>query len=247
MVVGAGAELFGHGSESYLDPGALRIPCAVLDALPYEFEDESLGELALTHASAGRGADYERLEFLGDAVLQLVVTEELYRCHPELAEGVLTEMRAWVVSQRPLAEASERLGLQQHARVGSGMRGRALPRSVLADLFESLVGAIYLDGGLEEARQFVHESLAPSLEEVRERAHETNPKQELQHRAQVRTGVPPDYELLDQRGQAHARAFLVAARLDGRSFPSAWGRTRKEAERWAAYEALLVLDEEDPA
>ena len=244
MVVGSGSILQGHSIESYIACARLRITCQVLDTLPHRFRDRALCELALTHSSAGEATDYERLEFLGDAVLELVVTEELYRCHPDLAEGVLTEMRAWVVSQRPLAEAAGKLELEAHVRVGSGMRGRAIPRSVLADLYESLVGAVYLDAGLEAAREFVHTTLAESLEEVRTRVNEVNPKQELQHRAQLSTGVPPDYLLIHQRGKAHARAFLIAAELGGRQFPSAWGRTRKEAERWAAHEALLVLEEE---
>ena len=150
-----------------------------------------------------------------------------------------------MVSRRVLAEAARELGLEARARVGSGMRGRVLTRSVLANLYEALLGAVYLDGGLEAARRFALETLESWLERVRQRRPGANPKQVLQQHCQSRTGEPPQYAVLDQRGRAHARAFLVAAEALGRRFPPAWGRTRKEAERWAAHEALLVIEDEE--
>jgi len=215
-----------------------------VDRLPHSFREPSLRSLALTHSSADSAVDNERLEFLGDAVLGLLVTEELYARHPDLSEGDLTELRAWVVSRKVLAEAARHMGLEEAARVGSGMRGRALPRSVLANLYEALLGAVHLDGGLEAARTFMLATLATWLERVHSQRTEANPKQALQHLSQQATGEPPAYLVLDERGRAHARAFLVSAQTDGRRFPAAWGRTLKEAERWAAHEALLVLDAE---
>ena len=117
--------------------------------LPYDFAHADLCELALTHASFGSSRDNERLEFLGDAALDLVVAEELYRHHQDLAEGDLTELKANVVARRTLADAARRLNLAEHARVGPGLRERTLPRSVLANLYEAVLGAVYLDGGLE--------------------------------------------------------------------------------------------------
>jgi ribonuclease-3 len=216
-----------------------------MTAIPHRFRDAGLLRLALTHASTGASENNERLEFLGDAVLDLVVADELFRRHPELAEGDLTELKAWVVSRRVLAEAALALGLAAEARLGMGMRGRALPRSVLANLFEAVLGAIYLDAGPDEARRFALAALAAPLDEVRGERAQSNPKQELQRRGQLATGAPPLYVVLDERGHAHAKAFLVAAEIEERRFPSAWGRTRKEAERWAAHEALLVLQEEE--
>jgi ribonuclease-3 len=106
---------------------------------------------------------------------------------------------------------------------------------------------VYLDGGLDAARAFALSTLEAPLAEVRRRHRGPNPKQALQRLGQLRTGAPPEYVLLAEHGQAHARAFLIAAELDGRRFPGAWGRTRKEAESWAAYEALLALaDEGEP-
>ncbi len=207
----------------------------------HEFEDPSLHVLALTHASTGKSENNERLEFLGDAVLDVIVAEELYRRTPELSEGEMTERKAWIVSREVLAGAARDLGLEDEARLGHGMRDRQLPRSVLANLFEAVLGAVYLDAGLTAARTFVLATLSGPLSRRQSFAEAQNPKQELQRVAQLETGVPPSYELLEERGDAHAKAFLVAASIGERRFPSAWGRTRKEAERWAAHEALLVL------
>lgn len=211
---------------------------------PYQFKDSSLLELALTHASLGEGENNERLEFLGDAALDLIVADELYRWHSGLPEGDLTEFKAWVVSRTVLAQAARKLGLDDAARMGSGMRNRALPRSVLANLYEAVLGAVYLDGGFAAAQIFALETLKGPLERVRKSQPGPNPKQVLQQRSQVLTGKPPNYIVLDQRGKAHARAFLVAAEVNRTCYPSAWGRTRKEAERWAAHEALIVQDAE---
>lgn len=214
-------------------------------SLPYRFESEELLELALTHSSTAAGRHNERLEFLGDAALDLIVADELFRRHPDLPEGVLTQLKASVVSRDALAAAARALALEERARVGAGLSKRALSRAVLANLYEALVGAVYLDGGLEAARGFVDRTLAGALHEAYERRQAPNPKQELQELCQRRWGAPPEYPLLESRGEAHARAFLVRAEVDGRAFPPAWGRTVREAERWAAFEALLVLAEEE--
>lgn len=209
--------------------------------LPHAFQDERLLALALTHASTGAREDNERLEFLGDAVLDLVVAEELYRVSPPLDEGAMTELKAWVVSRKVLAGMARELGLEREARVGAGLRDRTLTASMLANLYEAALGAVYLDAGLEAARTFARATLAGPLERVQALKSAPNEKQALQRHSQTLTGVPPAYAVLRERGHAHAKAFLVAAEVDGRRFPSAWGRTLKEAERWAAHEALLEL------
>ena len=212
-----------------------------LPRLPYSFRDKELLELALTHSSLGTSRDNERLEFLGDAALDLLVAEDLFRFHRELAEGDLTELKASVVSRKSLAEAAAALDLGSAARLGQGLRQRALPRSVLANLYEAVLGAVYLDGGLEAARAFALATLSTQLGAVRARAREANPKQRFQQLCQSRFAALPAYVVVESRGEAHAKAFLVCAEADGERFPSAWGRTRKEAESWAAHEALLVL------
>ncbi len=218
-----------------------------MDSLPHAFRDPALLRQALTHASTASGEDNERLEFLGDAVLDLIVAQELFQAEPKRTEGEMTELKAWVVSRKVLAEAGRRLGLEGAARVGPGMQERRLPNSVLANLYEAVLGAVYLDAGLEAARAFAQQTLAKVLERVRNLSQARSPKQTLQERCQLLMGAPPTYILLEERGDAHARAFLVAARIGERRFPSAWGRTRKEAESWAAHEALLVLEDEDAA
>lgn len=215
--------------------------------LAYSFRDSALLELALTHASAGvateRGRrDNERLEFLGDTVLDLIVAEDLFEDAEAHAEGKLTEMKAAVVSRKALADAARRLDLALAARLGRGLAQREPSRAILANLFEAIVGAIYLDGGLEAAREFTLRTLEVELEEARARKDEAVPKQGLQEHCQRAYSRTPTYELVERRGDDHARAFLVRARVGERTFAPAWGRTMKEAESWAAYEALLELD-----
>ena len=133
------------------------------------------------------------------------------------------------------------IGLPDHARLGRGLDRQALSRSVLANLYEGVVGAVYLDGGIHAACEFVLDTLSPELSAARERGGHPRPKQAFQEVCQQRFAAPPDYEILHTRGDDNARAFLVAAQAGGQRFPSAWGRTVKEAEHWAAYEALLEL------
>jgi len=215
-----------------------------MSSLPHAFQDERLLALALTHASTGASEDNERLEFLGDAVLDLIVAEELYRVLPPLDEGAMTELKAWVVSRKVLAGVARGLGLEDRARVGAGMRDRALTSSMLANLYEAALGAVYLDGGLAAAQAFARATLAGPLERVQALKSAPNEKQVLQRHSQVLTGEPPEYVVLRERGHSHAKAFQVAAEVGERRYPSAWGRTLKEAERWAAHEALLVIQAE---
>lgn len=213
-----------------------------MERFGHDFRDPRLLELALTHASTHASADNERLEFLGDAALTLIVSEELFARPSQLTEGAMTELRSTVVSRRTLARAARELGLDADARTGAGMRGRTPPISVLANLYEAVLGAIYLDGGYGSARAFALRTLATPLAGTERGVEDSNPKQRLQHWAQAQRSQLPRYELVGTRGSAHARAFLVRARIGTAVFPSAWGRTRKEAERWAAHEALLEIE-----
>lgn len=215
------------------------------NAIPHRFEDSGLLERALRHASSGEDHN-ERLEFLGDAVLDLIVAEHLFKLHRDVDEGVLTELKAWVVSRATLAQAARDMDLAGHASFGVGMASGALSRAVLANLYEAVLGAVYLDAGLDASREFVEATLSAPLDRVGELRTGPNPKQRLQHIAQKRSHGPPRYPLLEERGQDHAKAFLVCAEIADERFPGAWGRTRKEAERWAAHEALLVLDDRFP-
>ncbi|MFT7667568.1 MAG: ribonuclease-3 [Planctomycetota bacterium] len=213
--------------------------------IDHDFSDNGLLKLAMTHSSTGKSRDNERLEFLGDAVLDLIVAEQLFLDHPERNEGDLTEFKAEVVSRKTLAEAARHLRLDEEVNVGSGMKGRALPRSVQANLYEALLGAIYLDAGLEVSRAYVLQTLQEPLSRPSHQVSPENPKQRLQQMCQRIWGAPPTYRTIQEHGRSHARAFLVIAKVGEQAFPSAWGRTLKEAERWAAHEALLILDQRE--
>lgn len=213
----------------------------------HNFANPALLEKALTHASTHLEHDNERLEFLGDAALDLIVAHELYARRPALSEGAMTEIKAVVVSRPTLSAVARELGLDRLARVGPGLRSRTLPASVLANLYEALLGAVYLDGGFEAARRAALATLGETLERATREWGSANPKQRLQHLAQARWATLPSYQLLEAFGSAHSKAFCMQARIGEASFPSAWGRTRKEAERWAAFEALLVLEAQAPA
>ncbi len=215
-----------------------------VNGIGHHFRNDELRQRALTHASTGANRDNERLEFLGDTVLDLIAAEELFRMHPDHSEGQLTTAKAWLVSRETLAEAARRIGLANQAEFGRGMAAEAAPRSVLANLYEAVLGAIYLDAGLEGARTWTLKTLASAFAQASSAGQERNHKQRLQEFAQSGGGEPPQYNLLDQRGEAHRRAFLVQACLGGATYPSAWGRTRKEAERYAAMEALQVIEAE---
>jgi ribonuclease-3 len=211
----------------------------------HRFASPSLLLQALTHSStgAGTGGHNERLEFLGDAVLSLLVGEDLFRSHPEETEGQLTERKSALVSRPHLARVAARLGIERYLVVGKGIpRNRPLPRSILSNALEAILGAIYLDGGIESARRATLHWLRPGPEGGG-RSQE-NHKKTLQHYAQARYGSPPTYRVLALRGPEAAHAFEVVAVVNGRTFPPSWGKTKREAEQWAAREAILVLEAE---
>ncbi|MBL4770287.1 MAG: ribonuclease III [Planctomycetes bacterium] len=219
-----------------------QFPARLRQCLP-EFTDPALLDLALTHASSTRGENNERLEYLGDTVLDLIVAHDLYNRHKAQAEGELTQMKANLVSRSTLAEVARELDLPMVAKVGGGLRRSTLSRSVLANLYEAIVGAVYLDQGLAAARNFVRDSMGTRFQVDSKKKNAPIPKQDLQQYGQQTFGEPPVYELLETRGEAHSRGFLIQATLHGETYPSAWGRSIKEAESWAAIEALLLINQ----
>lgn len=211
----------------------------------YTFSDPSLLILALTHASVAptRAQSNERLEFLGDAVLGLATCHELYDHPDELMEGEMTKIKSVVVSRQICAVVAAELGIADLIFLGKGMAERArLPVSVLAAVFESIIGAIYLDGGLKHAQDFVLTHLRPHLEEALANEHQQNYKSLLQQHSQRSMGMKPEYQLLDEKGPDHNKCFEVGVSIGGRHFPSAWGMTKKEAEQEAARQALVKLE-----
>ncbi|MCI0586695.1 MAG: ribonuclease III [Planctomycetes bacterium] len=216
-------------------------------ALGYRFLEPSLLAQALTHASTGVGvgAHNERLEFLGDAVLSLVVAEHLFETRPKDPEGGLTERKSALVSRPALARVAERLRLESFLIVGKGIpRHRPLPRSLLSNALEAILGAVYVDGGLEAARRIALDWLRPDATAGEAGRALQNHKKALQQYSQRKHGKPPFYRVLSTIGPDCARSFKVAAEMNGRSFPPAWGKTKREAEQWAAREALLQLEGE---
>jgi ribonuclease-3 len=218
------------------------------EAIGYRFQNPSLLRGALTHASGAdtRLSSNERLEFLGDAVLGLVTCEQLFHLFPDYQEGELTKIKSVVVSRRTCARMSKKLGLGDFLFLGKGMHLHTnVPSSLLADVFESLVAAIYLDGGLEAARTFILRYLGPEIDEVVEGQHGGNYKSVLQQVAQRVYNATPQYHLLDEKGPDHSKCFKVAAVIDRYRHAPAWGRNKKEAEQKAAMNALAEIDGKD--
>ncbi len=210
----------------------------------YRFVNEQTLVEALTHASVAddRLQSNERMEFLGDAILGFVVCEYLYNRYTELREGDLTKIKSAVVSRRVCAKVSDKIGLTELLTLGKGMSGRHdLPSSVSAAVYESIVAAIYLDGGVDPARAFILEHMVAEIEEAEDSTHLYNYKSLLQQYAQRTQSDLPAYHLLDEKGPDHSKCFEVAAEIGGRRFPGAWGANKKEAEQNAALNALYEL------
>ena len=219
------------------------------ELLGHRFRQPELLQRALTHPSLQDEEDYERLEFLGDAVLDLAVAELLYERLPDHAEGELTEMRSLLVSRRTLAQVGTRLRLGDWLRYGGNLAKRdSLPRSVLGGVVEALLAAVDLDlggaPGLQHCRALAERWLAPELAGIGEAQGRAQAKQALQEWAQAGGHPLPRYAVVAVHEHPEAHAFQVAAEVAGRHFPAAWGRSKREAEKRAAWEALLVLDAE---
>ncbi len=216
--------------------------------LGYAFRDAALLRLALTHPSVahehgGPLLHNQRLEFLGDSVLQLILTRELYDKFPAVGEGPLTKARAQMVNQRALAEQAGRLGLGEQLILSRGEDsngGRARP-SILADAYEALVGAIFLDGGYDRAREYILRQFNDSFGALEVIPSLDNPKGELQELLQAQSPESPEYHLAAVAGPDHDRVFECAVRYHGAEIGRGKGRSKKVAESEAALAALAGL------
>ena len=220
------------------------------EMLGHAFANESLLEEALTHSSAAdnRSSSNERMEFLGDAVLDLVVCEKLFIDHPDFHEGDMTKMKSAIVSRRTCTAVARATGLSDLLIVGKGITGRQkIPASLSAAVYESVVAALYLDGGFEVAKRYVLATLTPHIERIVAESHAQNFKSVLQHHAQKELADTPQYELMDEQGPDHSKSFEIAVTLNGRRFPGAWGPNKKTAEQKAALVALRELEVYDEA
>lgn len=227
-----------QGSETPSAP-----PVLLSDALGYAFRRLSLLELALRHrswcAENGGVESNERLEFLGDAVLGLVITDHLYDSTPSDPEGILAQRRAELVNSSTLAELARHLDLGRSLRLGKGEEatGGRGKTSILADALEAVFGAVYLDGGLDPAREMILELFGPRISEVEASPQLSDHKSRLQEWAAREFGELPRYRL-SESGPEHAKVFTATVRLDGDVWGRGDGRTKKEAEQAAAAEAF---------
>lgn len=218
------------------------------EKLGYQFKDITLLENALTHSSyanehhMGSLNSNERLEFLGDSVLGMVVADNLYRTFPKLPEGDLTRLRANLVCEGSLVLVAKQLNLGSYLRLGKGEEasgGRERP-SIIADAVEAVLAAVYLDGGISQARRIIQHYILDHMAEVQRasRDHKTY----LQELVQRKSGQVLSYHLVGESGLDHAKTFIMEVRLNGKAIGKGQGRSKKEAEQMAAKAAIEKLE-----
>jgi ribonuclease-3 len=215
------------------------------ERIQYKFRNSLLLAEALTHPSLGHETqryhfDNQRLEFLGDAVLQLIFTEHLFRRFPDYTEGQLTKLRSRLVSREGLKVHAVRIGLGNYLMMGKGEEtsgGRARS-SALADAYEALIGAMYLDSGLDTVRQFVLREATVDIESVKLDTLDVNPKGRLQELLQALSPQSPEYHIISESGPEHQKKFVSEVRWDGIKLGIGEGQSKKEAEKFAAEDAL---------
>lgn len=216
------------------------------ERIGYQFREKALLKQALTHSSftneqkINKAKNYERLEFLGDAVLELVSSEFLFREHSQVPEGELTKLRASMVCEPSLAFCAKDLELGKFMRLGKGEEstGGRERDSITSDAMEAVIGAIYLDGGMEPARTFIDRFILSDLED-KQLFYDS--KSNLQELIQGKLKKEFCYELLEESGPEHDKTFRVLVRMEEEILGEGTGRTKKAAEQQAAYRALLLL------
>ena len=219
------------------------------EAMGYHFREQKLLKRALTHSSyanelrLNKLEDYERLEFLGDAVLELSVSEFLFENNDQMEEGKMTKLRASLVCEPALAMNAKKIDLSQYIFLGKGeeLTGGRERDSIVSDVFEAVIGDIYLDGGFANAKEFVKKFVLDDMEQKR---LFFDSKTILQERVQTE-GKKATYELLAELGPDHNKEYVSAAMIDGIKYGEGRGKTKKGAEQQAAFESLLKLDKEE--
>lgn len=234
------------------EPPAVRAALeAFQERIGLRFRDQGLVRQALTHRSylGGNGQDQslsnERIEFLGDAVLELTVIEFLYSRFPADREGALTKKKGLLVSREVLAQCAERMRLGEYVLLSEAEResGGSARSSILSDTFEAVIGAIYLDAGLEEARRFAREQLLRHAGEILQDESLSNHKSQLQEQVQARFKTHPRYRVISEAGPDHRKVFVVEVHVRGQLLGRGTGHNKKEAEQMAARDALAGLRE----
>lgn len=213
----------------------------------YTFKNRKLLKIALTHSSfanesGGRYVSYERLEFLGDSVLGIITSDYIFRTFPHLPEGELTKLRATLVCEKQLCVFSQELGLKKFIKLSRGERhcmGQNRP-SILADVFEAICAAIYLDSGMEEAKNFVLKFIVPAVKNPRIQ-NAKDYKTDLQEIVQKNPGETIEYVLVKEEGPDHDKKFTVEVKISNNPVGKGSGKSKKEAEQHAAKAALVLM------
>ena len=225
-----------------MDEETLRQIEQIID---YRFSNRELLSRAFTHSSAvdNRLLSNERLEFLGDSILAVVICQRLFERFPDYPEGDLTKIKSMLVSRKTCAQVVRRFGLHKFLKVGKGMvKSRALSGSLAAGLLEAIIAAIYIDAdSFEVASSFILKNFTSLIDQADAEQSHGNFKSLLQQYAQQELNTTPVYELLDEKGPDHDKCFEVEVIVAGRHFTSAWGTNKKEAEQKAAFNALIEL------
>lgn len=216
------------------------------EKIGYCYKKKELLQQALTHSSfaneqkINKSRDYERLEFLGDAVLELVSSEFLFHSNPDMSEGKLTRLRASMVCEPSLAYCARDLELHEYIRLGKGeeMTGGRHRDSIISDVMEAVIGSLYLDGGFQAAHDFIHRFILTDLED---KILFYDAKTVLQEMIQETPQGSLNYRLIKEEGPDHDKVFVVEAYINGKPVSQGQGRTKKAAEQQAAYEAILML------
>lgn len=212
----------------------------------YHFNDKALIKQSLTHSSytneqkIRKNGDYERLEFLGDAVLELISSEFLFKQHPDMPEGKLTKLRSSLVCEPALAQCAKEIDLGSYMLLGKGEEatGGRYRESITSDVMEALIGALYLDGGYQAAYNFIIKYI---LSDIENRMLFYDSKTVLQEIIQMKPNQKLVYKLIEEIGPDHNKEFVVEAVLNGEKIGFGQGKTKKAAEQKAAYEAILYL------
>lgn len=216
------------------------------DKIGYLFQNVKLLQGALTHSSYANEKHWEyrrnneRLEFLGDAVLELVSSDFIFHEHDSDTEGAMTKLRASLVCEQSLASSARELDLGKYIRLGKGERatGGAERDSILSDAFEAVIGAIYLDGGLESAAAFIRRFV---LSDIEDKQLFYDSKTILQEIIQDQGSNTLSYELVSENGPDHAKEFVICCHLNGKPMGTGTGKSKKAAEQKAAYETIMKI------
>lgn len=214
----------------------------------YSFKDKALVKRALTHSSyaneqkINKSGDYERLEFLGDAVLELVSSDFFYHEYPQMPEGRLTKLRSSHVCEPALAFCAREFGLEQFILLGKGEErtGGRERDSIISDVCEAIIGALYLDGGMDVAHRFIHRFI---LNDIENKSLFYDSKSILQETVQANGHISLEYKLISEEGPDHDKIFTVQVYIGGKAAGTGSGKTKKGAEQKAAYEAIKLIKE----